>query len=80
MSARRQRQDTAADACSGEAAQTPLRPVKTVIVGARGRMGSMLLGRARNAGLAVAGVDTPLTAQTLAPACADAELDRKSVV
>lgn len=80
MSARRQRQDatprqdTAADACSGDTAQTPLRPVKTVIVGARGRMGSMLLDRARNAGLAVAGVDTPLTAQTLTPACADAEL------
>ena len=50
------------------------RPAKTVIIGERGRMGAMLLARARAAGLAVSGADTPLTPETLAPACADAEL------
>lgn len=49
-------------------------PGRTAIVGARGRMGSMLLERARAAGLAVAGADTPLTPEALGPACAHADM------
>ena len=49
---------------------SPRKPVKTVIVGSTGRMGAMLLGRARAAGLTVEGVDVPLTPEILAPACA----------
>ncbi|MDR1776810.1 MAG: prephenate dehydrogenase/arogenate dehydrogenase family protein [Desulfovibrio sp.] len=47
---------------------------KTVIVGARGRMGRMLLGRAAERGLNASGADIPLVPQTLAPACAGARL------
>jgi prephenate dehydrogenase len=47
---------------------------KTVIIGARGRMGAMFLGRARKAGLAVAGADQPLTPELLAGACENANL------
>ena len=53
---------------------TPCRPEKTVIVGSTGRMGAMLMARAKTAGLQVAGVDVPLTSEVLAPACAGAEL------
>lgn len=53
---------------------SPRNPVKTVIVGSTGRMGAMLLARAQAAGLNVTGVDVPLTPQTLAPACAGADL------
>lgn len=53
---------------------TPRRPEKTVIVGSTGRMGAMLMARAKTAGLQVAGVDVPLTSEVLAPACAGAEL------
>lgn len=49
-------------------------PAKTLIIGARGRMGAMLLRRAGKAGLTVAGVDRPLTPETLAPACAGVDL------
>lgn len=47
---------------------------KIVIVGAHGRMGSMLLDRARTAGFNVTGVDVPLAPETLAPVCAQAAL------
>lgn len=49
-------------------------PVKTVIIGARGRMGSMLLGKASGAGLHVCGIDQPLEDEELAAACRDADL------
>lgn len=58
---------TRADACKDL-------PSATLIVGARGRMGGMLLAQARDAGLDVRGVDTELTSTTLAQACADVEL------
>ena len=53
---------------------TPRRPAKTVIVGSTGRMGAMLLARAQQAGLHAVGVDMPLTPETLAPACREADL------
>ncbi len=53
---------------------SPRNPVKTVIVGSTGRMGAMLLARARAAGLHVTGVDVPLTPEVLAPASAGADL------
>ncbi|MBD5539194.1 MAG: prephenate dehydrogenase [Desulfovibrio sp.] len=56
------------------AAQGPGAPGKTVIVGSRGRMGAMLLARAREAGLAVGGVDQPLTPRALETALAGADL------
>lgn len=46
----------------------------TLIIGARGRMGAMLLGHAKEAGLAVEGVDLPLHEKNLKPACARAQL------
>ncbi len=49
-------------------------PLKTVIVGGNGRMGSMLYTHARNKGLAVISIDQPLTPQTLTPACDGAHL------
>ena len=49
-------------------------PAKTVIIGARGRMGAMLHARAGAAGLCAAGVDAPLTPEVLAPACAGADM------
>lgn len=49
-------------------------PVRTAIVGSRGRMGAMLLARARAAGLDVRGVDQPLTDEALAHALAGADL------
>ncbi|MDE7240424.1 prephenate dehydrogenase/arogenate dehydrogenase family protein [Desulfovibrio sp.] len=49
-------------------------PGKTVIVGSRGRMGEMLLRRAREAGLDVAGVDQPLTPAELKTALDGADL------
>ncbi|GFH63008.1 MAG: prephenate dehydrogenase [Candidatus Desulfovibrio kirbyi] len=45
---------------------------KTVIIGARGRMGVMFLERAQKSDIDVAGVDTPLAPQILAQACAHA--------
>ena len=62
------------DGFDGFTGFSPRNPVKTVIVGSTGRMGAMLLGRARAAGLTVEGVDVPLTPQVLAPACAGADL------
>lgn len=47
---------------------------KTAIVGCRGRMGAMLLRRARAAGLDVTGVDQPLTPDALKAALAGADL------
>ena len=64
----------AEDGFDGFTGFSPRNPVKTVIVGSTGRMGAMLLGRARAAGLTVEGVDVPLTPETLAPACAGADL------
>ena len=49
-------------------------PGRTAIVGSRGRMGAMLLARARAAGLDVTGVDQPLTPAALKAALAGAEL------
>ena len=67
-------ESAAEDGFDGFTGFCPRNPVKTVIVGSTGRMGAMLLGRARAAGLAVEGVDVPLTPETLAPACAGADL------
>ena len=47
---------------------------KTAIVGSRGRMGEMLLRRAREAGLDVTGVDQPLTPEALRAALDGADL------
>jgi prephenate dehydrogenase len=47
---------------------------KIVVVGARGRMGSMLCARAAEKGIAVAGADIPLGPDILGPACARAVL------
>lgn len=49
-------------------------PGRTAIVGSRGRMGAMLLARAREAGLDVTGVDQPLTPEALKRALAGADL------
>ncbi|WP_298029940.1 prephenate dehydrogenase [uncultured Desulfovibrio sp.] len=49
-------------------------PAKTALIGAGGRMGAMFYARAIAAGLAVAGADQPLTQETLAAVCADADL------
>lgn len=49
-------------------------PRKTVLVGARGRMGAMLMARAAEAGLPVSGADLPLTPEILAPTCENADL------
>ena len=49
-------------------------PAKTAIIGNQGRMGRMLEARARNAGLAVAGIDRPLADAGLAECCRDAGL------
>lgn len=47
---------------------------RTAVVGSRGRMGAMLLARAREAGLAVTGVDQPLTPEALRAALSGADL------
>ena len=47
---------------------------KVALVGARGRMGSMLCAAAAECGLVMSGADMPLDAETLAPACAGAAL------
>jgi prephenate dehydrogenase len=47
---------------------------KIVLVGARGRMGSMLCARAAERGIAVTGADIPLAPDTLGPACSRAAL------
>ena len=62
------------DAESRPAAPGPGAPGKAAIVGSRGRMGEMLLRRARAAGLDVSGVDQPLTEQALKAALAGADL------
>ena len=67
-------ESAAEDGFDGFTGFSPRNPVKTVIVGSTGRMGAMLLGRARAAGLTAEGVDVPLTPETLAPACAGADL------
>ena len=67
-------ESAAEDGFDGFTGFCPRNPVKTVIVGSTGRMGTMLLARAESAGLSVAGVDVPLTPETLAPACAGADL------
>lgn len=67
-------ESAAEDGFDGFTGFSPRNPVKTVIVGSTGRMGAMLLGRARAAGLTVEGVDVPLTPEALAPACACADL------
>ena len=54
-------ESAAEDGFDGFTGFSPRKPVKTVIVGSTGRMGVMLLGRARAAGLTVEGVDVPLT-------------------
>ncbi len=67
--------ETAAeDGFDGFTGFCPRKPVKTVIVGSTGRMGAMLLGRARAAGLKVEGIDVPLTDQVLAAGCAGVDL------
>jgi prephenate dehydrogenase len=48
--------------------------VNVVLIGSRGRMGSMLLERLRGAGIAVSGADQPLAAAGLDGLCATAEL------
>lgn len=67
-------ESAAEDGFDGFTGFSPRKPVKTVIVGSTGRMGAMLLGRARAAGLTVEGVDVPLTPEILAPACAGADV------
>lgn len=67
-------ESAAEDGFDGFTGFCPRNPEKTVIVGSTGRMGDMLLARAKAAGLNVAGVDVPLTPETLAPACAGADL------
>ena len=67
-------ESTAEDGFDGFTGFSPRKPVKTVIVGSTGRMGAMLLGRARATGLTVEGVDVPLTPEILAPACAGADV------
>lgn len=47
---------------------------RTVIIGSHGRMGAMLMARARAAGLDAVGVDVPLTPEKLADACAGADM------
>jgi prephenate dehydrogenase len=47
---------------------------KIVLVGARGRMGSMLRARAAERRIAVTGADVPFAPETLGPACARAAL------
>lgn len=49
-------------------------PAKTAIIGCRGRMGKMLLEKGEQAGLNVAGVSRPFTAEKLKEALAGAEL------
>lgn len=49
-------------------------PAKTVIVGCNGRMGKMLLGKARNAGINAAGADIPFEDACLEETCAGAGL------
>ena len=67
-------ESAAEDGFDGFTGFSPRKPVKTVIVGSTGRMGAMLLGRARAAGLTVEGVDVPLTPEILGPACAGADV------
>ena len=67
-------ESAAEDGFDGFTGFCPRKPVKTVIVGSTGRMGVMLLGRARAAGLTVEGVDVPLTPEILGPACAGADV------
>ena len=67
-------ESAAEDGFDGFTGFSPRKPVKTVIVGSTGRMGVMLLGRARAAGLTVEGVDVPLTPEILGPACAGADV------
>lgn len=56
------------------AVQNTAAPAHTVIVGARGRMGAMFRRRARSVGVSVEGVDIPFDADTVAAACAEADL------
>ena len=56
------------------AAAVPAPPGRTAIIGSRGRMGEMLLARARAAGLNVTGVDQPLTPEALEEALGGADL------
>lgn len=57
-----------------EGERSPALPGKTAVIGSRGRMGAMLLRRAREAGLEVSGVDRPLTPEALGAALAGADL------
>lgn len=52
----------------------PDAPVKTAIIGCRGRMGSMFLSRAKDAGLNVMGVDFPFNLEENQAACSDSDL------
>lgn len=49
-------------------------PHRTVIVGARGRMGAMFRRRARSVGVHVEGIDIPFDDDAVAAACAGADL------
>lgn len=59
---------------SAKAAATANSERRTAIIGSCGRMGSMLLERARAAGLAASGADQPLTSEVLAQALAGVDL------
>lgn len=61
-------------ATAGKQPTPTILPRKTVLVGARGRMGAMLRARGLEAGLHVSGADLPLTPDILAPACENADL------
>jgi len=49
-------------------------PVKTLIIGAQGRMGSMLLKRGRRIGLEMEGLDQPLTTMRISQVCSATDL------
>lgn len=55
-------------------AASALLPQKTVITGASGRMGKMLLEKAKIAGVNACGISRPYTAEKLAEACKGADL------
>lgn len=58
-----------------ESGQNPaLLPAKTVIIGASGRMGKMLIEKGRQANLNIAGIDRPYDQKNISNKCADAEL------
>lgn len=52
----------------------PALPERAAVIGCRGRMGRMLLARGREAGLAMSGVDRPLTPEALEAGLAGADL------